>query len=322
MTILVVRQLVIMLIIICAGFIFSKILKISSSDEKFLSKLLLYFINPCIIINSFNVEFDGGKLKQLVFVLLISVVVHVVMILISFIFTRTKNEKLVSYCQIEKVGIVFTNCGFMGIPLIRGVFGNEGIFFLMGYLIIFNIFLWTYGYYQMSGSINLKKIITNPNIIAVVIGLVLFCTPLSVPKFLVTPISMISECNTVIAMILLGILFADFHLPSKSENAVMTSAQYIFRIIKFSFVRIVVCSVVNILLIFAVYKLFGNIEQIKMICFVVLICSMCPAATSVPSLSCLFNKDSAYASVVVSLTSILCIISIPSFVALAELIIK
>lgn len=322
MTILVVRQLVIMAIIIFAGFIFAKILKVSSSDEKFLSKLLLYFINPCIIINSFNMEFDGTKLKQLVFVLIISAVIHFVMILISFVFTREKNEKWKSYSQIEKVGIVFTNCGFMGIPLIRGVFGNEGIFFLMGYLIIFNIFLWTYGYYQMSKSINLKKIVTNPNIIAVVIGLILFCTPLSIPKFLVTPISMVSECNTVIAMVLLGILFADFKLPSKSDSAVMDSKEYILRIIKFSFVRIVVCSVVNIILVFVIYKLFGNVEQIKMICFVVLICSMCPAATSVPSLSCIFNKDSAYASVIVSLSSLLCMISIPSFVALAEMLIK
>jgi len=53
-----------------------------------------------------------------------------------------------------------------------------------------------------------------------------------------------------------------------------------------------------------------------------LICSMCPAATSVPSLACVFDKDASYASLLVSITSLLCMISLPAFVALAEFFIK
>jgi predicted permease len=62
--------------------------------------------------------------------------------------------------------------------------------------------------------------------------------------------------------------------------------------------------------------------QIKMMIYTVLICSMCPAATSVPSLACVFDKDTSYASLIVSVTSLLCMISLPAFVALAEFFIK
>ena len=100
---------------------------------------------------------------------------------------------------------------FIGIPLIRGVFGDEGVIFLMGYLAIFNILVWTYGYYQLSGKINLLKVITNPNIIAVLFGILLFCMPFTLPEVIARPLSMVADTNTAVCMVLVGVLLADFH---------------------------------------------------------------------------------------------------------------
>lgn len=305
MYILVMNQLLTMLLIGIGGFIFSKLFKVSEEQQKFLSKLLLYFINPCLVFNSFNIQFDGSKLLNLAFVVFISLIIHGTMILVG-IFSSKES--------IERIGIVFTNCGFVGIPLIRGVFGDTGVFYLMGYLIIFNIFLWTYGYYQISGTINLKKIITNPNILAVCFGLILYCLPITLPVFIAKPISMIGDLNTATSMILVGILFSQFNIKE--------SKKYILKIIKFSLFRLIICSIVNILLLALIYKIFNKLPDSKMLVFVTLICSMCPSATSIPSLACLFDKDAPFASILVSVTSLLCIITIPSFVALAELIIK
>ena len=305
MYILVTKQLITMAIIGLGGFIFARIFKVNESERKFLSKLLMYFINPTMVLNSFNREFDSKKLVLLGIVVLLSLIIHVVMIMLGIF---TCKEK------IDRLAIAFTNCGFIGIPLIRGVFGDEGVIFLMGYLAIFNILVWTYGYHQLSGTSKIIKVITNPNIIAVALGVVIFCMPFTLPDVIGRPLSLVADTNTAISMVLVGVLIADFH-PSESKTVLP-------RLVKMSLLRLVVCSVINIVILFAAYKMIGNMDGARMIIFVVLICSLCPVATSIPSLACLFDQDAAYASLTVSLTSILCIITLPGFVALAELIIK
>lgn len=326
MYLLVMKQLITMLLIVLSGFIVARCFKVGDKEQKFLSKMLLYFINPCLVVSSFNLEFDALKLKQLGFVAAISLIVHGLMILVGLLFTLSKDEAKRDLNILDRVGTAFTNCGFVGIPLIRGVFGDEGVFYLMGYLIIFNLLIWTYGYHQLSGTINLKKIITNPNIIAVCIGLVIFCLPVTLPEFIAKPVSMIGDLNTATSMILLGMLFADFKKPEGGQ-AKTSGAYFVFRIAKFSAVRLVVCAIVNLIFLMLIFKgvsalqnfaCLGNTDAMRMMIFVTLICSMCPAATSISSLACVFDKDTSYASLMVTITSVVCMVTIPMFVALAE----
>lgn len=332
------KQLSIMMVIGVCGFIFGKIFKCGDKEQKFLSKLLLYFINPCMVFNSFNKPFDATKLKMLGLVIITSFVVHGVMIIIAHLFTISKNPAHKDFNQIDRVATVFTNCGFVGIPLINGVFGTEGVFYLMGFLVVFNLLLWTYGYYQMGGSVNIKKIVTNPNIIAICLGLVVFCLPFDIPEVVFKPINMIGELNTATAMILIGLLFANFKLPSKTEtgdkesggeNAVQTvSVKYFFfRVVRLILIRLVFVSIINLGVVLAIYRLLAlvpgmDFEILKLFMFVVYICSLCPCGTSIPSLACVFDRDTSYASLLIPLSSIGCIVTIPAFVALAELFIK
>lgn len=305
MFVLVMRQLSIMAIIGLGGFIYAKIVKVEENESKFLSKLLLYFINPFMIINSFNKEFDPEKFKQLLFVVLLALIAHGVMVFLGMLSTKDK---------IDRLAVALTNCGFVGIPLVRGVFGDEGVFFLMGYLIIFNTMVWTYGYYQVGGSVSIKKIITNPNIIAITFGLVIYVLPVSLPEIIMKPINMIGDLNTAVSMILIGILLANFKFSE--------SKAYVFQITKTLVLRLIVTGILNIAVFFVIYKLFGNFPDIKLLIYVVLIASLCPVATSIPGLACVFNKDATYASVLVSISSILCLFTLPAVIALAELIIK
>ena len=84
MYILVMKQLITMALIALGGFIFAKIFKVEESQQKFLCKLLLYFINPFMVVKSFNLVFDADKLAQLGFVFAVSIVIHGIMILTGF----------------------------------------------------------------------------------------------------------------------------------------------------------------------------------------------------------------------------------------------
>ena len=291
-----------MIIITLAGYIFARIAKVTDEQQKFMSRLLLYFINPFLVFNSFNMEFSWHKFGQLWFAAFIALILHGVMILLGILSSKEK---------IDRVAVAFTNCGFVGIPLIRGVFGDEGVFYLMGYLIIFNVLIWPYGYYQFSGTTNVKKIITNPNIIAVMLGIILFCVPIKLPEFIQKPIVMIADINTPMAMLLLGILFARFEFDRT----------YIKRLVKTVLFRLVIASLCNLVIILVAYKIFAGVQDIKMMLFAIYICSMCPVATTIPGLAVVFDHDKSFASLVVTVTSLFCIVTIPSFVALAEFII-
>ncbi len=307
MALLVIKQLGIMTLIVLASYIFARILKIDDKGQKLLSKMLLYFINPCLIINSFNREFDPSKLKELSFLIIVSFILHIFMIGLAILFTLKKTDINI----IDRLSTVFTNCGFIGIPLIRGVFGDQGVFYLMGYLIVFNILLWTWGLYQMSSTINVKKIITNPNIIAVFLGLIIFCLPFELPQMIAKPISMIGDMNTPMAMILIGIMFSNF----KMEKT------YVVKLLKITFVRLILVSFANLFILILINKIFGqSLDNCRTMLFVAYISSMCPVATSVPSVTCIYDKDTSYASLVVSVTSLFSMLTIPAFVALAEIL--
>ena len=256
MYILVTKQLITMFLIMLCGFIFAKVFKVQEIERKFLSKLLLYFINPCIIINAFNKDFNSDELTKLLFVILLSLFITLIMILIGIL--TSKNI-------IDRLCIAFTNCGFMGIPLIRGVFGDEGVFYLMGYLVIFNFMVWTYGYIQMSGSFNIKKIILNPNIICIFVGILLYCMPFTLPQFIQKPLVMIGDLNTAVSMILIGILLA--------ELRIFEVKKYCWNIVKFCFIRLILCGLINIFIINIVMKVFGgNNGNARLMCYVFQIC--------------------------------------------------
>ena len=86
------KQLITMCLIALGGFIFAKIFKVEDSQQKFLSKLLLYFINPFMVVKAFNLEFDADKLVQLGFVFAISLVNN----FLSPVTTRTFFSRVAS----------------------------------------------------------------------------------------------------------------------------------------------------------------------------------------------------------------------------------
>ena len=315
MYLLVLRQLIVMLLIVVLSFAFSRKSGFGDKEPAFLSRLLLYMVNPCLIIDSFNVPYDAGKMKQLLFVIAVCIAVHLLLTLIVQIFIRSKTEAERALDGLDRIGIVFTNCGFIGIPLISGVFGPEGVFYLMGYLAVFNIYLWTYGEYQMSGHINWKKVITNPNVLAVIGGIILFRLPVQLPDLIARPIKLIGGLNTALSMILLGMLFAGFR---KSESGV----SYASRVVRACVFRLVVSSVAVLALLYAVYLLFPSVPDLREMLFVIYIASLCPIGMSVSTFACVFGKDASYTSLIVSATSVLCIATVPAFVKLAELLIR
>ena len=307
MYVLVIKQLAIMILLALCGFGVTKAFAFGQKEQQFVSKILIYFINPCLLVSRFNMDFDAEKLRNLGIVFVIALVVHVAMILIAELSYRRAGAEDFS---IDKLSVVFTNCAFIGIPLIDGVFpGSNGIFYLLAFIVLFNIFLWSYGYRSVCGKINFLQIIKNPNIIALLAGMLLFCAPLRLPELIASPLRMIASMNTAMAMFLLGMLFANFHGYNRS---------YIKKTAKLCMLRFVITGVVTLAIVYAAFRIFSGIQDIRLMCYVVYIAALCPVGMSVSSFAVLFNKDESYSGLLVLVTSALSVVALPLAVALAE----
>ena len=111
--------------------------------------LLLYIVAPCVIIDSFQRPFDSAMLGSLGLALLAAVAVHVVMMVFAKVFVRNGEEDV---RRPLVLAAVFPNAGFMGFPLEQAILGDEGVFFGVAYVIVFNVFMWSWGVYMMEGK--------------------------------------------------------------------------------------------------------------------------------------------------------------------------
>lgn len=312
MYLVVLKQLVVMALIAAVGYAVTKKFKFGKKEQQFVSKLLLYVINPCLIIHTFDVPFSTDKFKELSLVFAISMVTHILLTVLAFIFCRSKDKEGKSLDPLDKLGVVYTNCAFIGIPLINGVFGQGGSFYLMAYIAAFNICIWTMGYYVLSGEIKPLKIITNPNIIAVIAGIIVFCMPMSLPDIISQPLSFIGNMNTAAAMLLLGMLFATFTKPSGDLKT------FVIRIAKVTILRLVGSAVVVFFIVLACTSIFTGIENIKLMCYVIYIAALCPVGMTISSMAVVFGKDESYASLIVASTSVMCLVTLPAALYVLE----
>ena len=188
------------------GYLLVKTKELTQAQSGALSKLLMYVGMPFLILKStLNVSFNGELLKIVLLSAGIGIAYTFLWIFLSKPFT--KMEKNESTRGVMRFCAVFTNNGFLGIPLAQVVFPDKPL--VMTCLIIINIItnaiMYTVGVFMISrdkSTISAKKAVFNPVLIAFVIGLIFNVLGVKsyVPEIvdyaghlggLVTPLSMI-----------------------------------------------------------------------------------------------------------------------------------
>lgn len=201
------------------GFVLRKYEFFSKETIKQLTGFVMYIIGSSVIINAFNRPVTDSLLSSFEMDFLCAIILLGSSILIChfvFKFERfSKNENVSDY----KFQSVYSNCGFMGIPLIEALLGKEGMFYAIPYLAVFNLFLWSHGIglfeANKSGKINWKKVFINPCIIASVLGFVLFMFGIiyRLPSVITKPIFYLANMNTPLSMIVIGANFVSITEP-------------------------------------------------------------------------------------------------------------
>ena len=154
MFILIFEQLVKMFFIMLLAILCYKIKLVNQEGNKTVSNLLLLVVNPFVIITTYQTDYKPELVRGLLISFGAAVLCHIVGILVTTLLIRPKGSP---DANIERYNAMYSNCGFIGIPLINSVLGSNGVFFLSAYIVVFNLFSWTHGVVLMEKKFSWKK---------------------------------------------------------------------------------------------------------------------------------------------------------------------
>jgi Predicted permeases len=142
-------------LIMLVGFYGNKKKILNEEINRGLSSLLINITLPLLIINSFNIKYSSEIILNLFKSLGYSFLAFLIVILMSnLLYSKVKGEKK----EILKFATVFSNCGFIGFPIIESIYGKEGLAYASVFNMAFTIFLWSYGVMLFNGKENIKDI--------------------------------------------------------------------------------------------------------------------------------------------------------------------
>ncbi|MGN0636847.1 MAG: AEC family transporter [Huintestinicola sp.] len=204
MALMILDRIAVMLAYMIPGYVLYKKRIISDQGAKDIGKLLIYIILPAAIINSYNMGYTPERAMGLLLSFLAAAAALALSVILSRLLFGGKQP-------IESFGAAFSNAGFMGIPLISSVIGQEAVYYAAAFVAILNILQWTYGVYLITGNrsaVSAKKILLNPVIISFFIGVILFFLPVRLPAFISDILGTISQMNAPISMLTVGTYLA------------------------------------------------------------------------------------------------------------------
>lgn len=296
----IVKQVVILFLVIIVGFYASKRDIISGDMTKKLSTLLLQVTQPLLIISSFNFDFSKEMLRNAMLVFLLSFGIHLFSMLVGKLFYFKYPDRVKS---VLKFLTVFSNCGFMGFPVLESIFGSIGVFYGSMYVIPFNILTLSYGVMVFTGKSDkdtIKKILTHPMIISVGIGMILFLFQIKLPMPVNKAVSMVGSMTSPLSMLIVGALLAVIPLKEMFKGLAVYYG---------SAIRLIILP----LLVFAILSLLRLPKEVLQVCVTL---TAMPAAANTAIFSEKYDGDAGLASRCIGISTILSIFTIPLIILL------
>lgn len=315
------EQVIIMFLMVAVGFLCEKTGIITLEATNVYCRFLLTIVMPATLINAYQQEYLPELMNNFWLAFSLSALFHIISILAASFLIHKKPDapepavddtpvKEPNPYRVERLAVVLSNAGFMGIPLLTATFGKEGVFYGSTYMGIFTVVSWTWGVACINGrkSVHIKKILFNPGVIAFIAGLLLFLLRITLPYQIGRAVQYIANLNTPLSMVFLGVYL--------SRGRILGIAKK-FRVYYVSFCRNLALPLLFVLLIY-LSGLTGWIPGSKIAVMSILVCASAPTAVSVMMLPANFGYSSKYASQLTCFTTLLSILTLPFIMTVAE----
>ena len=298
------QQVVVLFLLIGVGVACAKRKMLQQTAVKSLADLVLVVVTPCVIVQSFQRRFDPAMLRGLGIACLTALLVHAATIVIVRLVFRDPD---VAKRRVLRFGTVFSNAGYMSLPLQQALLGDTGVFYGAAYVAAFNLILWSYGVLEMSGdktSLSPKKLLFNPGMIGIAIGLVLFLCSVQLPEIVAAPIRHLAALNTPVPMIIVGFYLSETNLwqALRDKRSYISIAIRLIAVPAVTLTVMWLCGIRGVLLVACV------------------IAASAPSAAATTMFATRYGQDTALSVNMVSLSTLASLITMPVIVGIAQIV--
>lgn len=295
-------QVIELFILIALGFLCGKTKILSDEPVKAITNIVLYIVSPCVIVQNFIRPFDAGMLGGLLSCAVAALAIHAVTIAVAMLVFHDKKPERE---RVYRFALIFSNCGYMSLPMQQALLGSDGVFFGAVYIVVFNIVMWTFGVWLSSGSgrdMSAKKILLNPCIIGMVVGLIIFLLSVPIPEIITKPIGFMANLNTPLPMMVIGYYLSKSDIKEAFRNG-KTFICVLFRLVAIpvlAFGGMFACGMKGAPLIACV------------------IAASAPSAAATTMFAAKFDNDAELSVNLVTLSTLMSVVTMPLIVGFAQ----
>jgi predicted permease len=304
------QSVALLLSMMAPGYVLRKTNMLDSGAVQPLVTVLLYVSLPFMTFSSIiKKQYEGGFLGTMGIALFLSFLLLVGMYFFSrllFSFMKDTADK-----RIFVASAYMSNCGFMGIPLLRAFFpgDSEPIIYAAIFTAAYNFLAWTLGIYAISGKkryISLKHGIVNPPTLTLFIALPLFFLSLNPPREVMIIVDFLGEMTSPLSMIIIGLRLAEIRFRDLFNSPPVYAA---------STARLLLVPLCSFGVLF-LWRLFLPLNASLFLTLLVLMAM--PVGTNVVLMAEMFGGDRPGAVKCVLLSSLLSVVTVPLVMLLSR----
>ncbi len=300
---IVLNQVLILFLILLVGYVAARAKILDGPAVRKLSEVLLYVASPMLVFKSFIFEFSMERLANAGWVVLASGTFFLITVFLSKVMFARFSERV---NPVLRFTAIFSNCGYMGLPMMKALYGDDGVFYGSFYIVMFHIILWTFGvriFGQDAETGGWKKIFLNPSILAVYIGMAVFVLQIPVPGVMEGAVKAVGDMTMPLSMLIIGAVIS----TAKPKEIFNDPKVYLA-----SSIRLIIMPLLALLL--------TRLVGLPALPSAVIVTAVAmPAAANITIFAEMFNKDSVFASKCVSVSTLLSILTAPVIISLIAL---
>ncbi|MBK5263547.1 MAG: AEC family transporter [Peptostreptococcaceae bacterium] len=313
------QQFFVLFAIMFSGYFLRKFDIIDFNMNRGLNRFIVYFSFPCLILEKIGTfPMDKPTMNLFYIVFGIGFVLFAIYAAVAFFYVKARHFPK------EKAGIIefamtAANTGFMGFPITLLFFGEKGLLLILAINAVFYIYSFTYGLYLLrrnndklkeknmkNNMIGLLKLLMNPSIITLILGLFISNYQIDIPVPLLSYLQLIGSVATPMVMIFIGSsLYGSNLFDMIKDRAIVESV----------IIKLLVLPVIT-----AVLVMFLPLSVLaKTMC---VFSSAFPTAALVPILTEQEGKNVEFASMILLLSTVLSMVTIPVIVEFTKIIFR
>ena len=292
---------IIAIIVLLGFFLGKKRLIDEASNKKFVGLLLSVFM-PASLFSAFPATSSKELLDLFFLGLLAGFVVMLSLILISkLIFNQNLWKK--SLATEAQFAFIFNNATFLGYPIISTTFGENGVIPYCGFIIAFNLALFSYGIWlfkRVESKHFIKKTLLNPNILAVIFGMLVFLFHVELPNVLTSSVKYVAGATTPLSLLCIGYMLS---------NASFKKVIHSWRLLLISLIQLLLAPFLT----YGLLRLIGFPDEVVIVCTLI---QALPTATSLGLFAEKYGGRVEESSELVVISTLCSVLTLPLVVAI------